>query len=101
MLKRQTFYTDAVPVAPSPENFVHIDLKTVACKEVAEVKQTFVKSLRTVWRVRVMVFNATFSNFSAILWRLVLMVEKTGVHRENHRPATSALCGMTLYVFYK
>jgi hypothetical protein len=28
-------------------------------------------------------------------------VEKTGVPREKHRPATSALCGMTLYVFYK
>ena len=37
----------------------------------------------------VMVFNATFNNISAILWRSVLLVEETGVPRENHRPAAS------------
>jgi len=31
-------------------------------------------------------FNATFSNISAISWRLVLVVEETGVPGENHRP---------------
>jgi hypothetical protein len=31
----------------------------------------------------VMVFNATFNNISVILWRSVLL-EKTGVPRENH-----------------
>jgi len=31
-------------------------------------------------------FNATFSNISAISWRLVLMVEKAG---ENHWPWAS------------
>jgi len=36
-----------------------------------------------------MVFNATFNNMSAISWRSVLLVEKTGVPRENHRPAAS------------
>ena len=41
-----------------------------------------------------MVFNATFNNISAILWRSVLFVEETGVpgenHRgENHRPVAS------------
>jgi hypothetical protein len=36
-----------------------------------------------------MVFNATFNNISAILWRSVLFVEETGVPGENHRPATS------------
>ena len=36
-----------------------------------------------------MVFNPTFNNVSAILWQSVLMVEETGVHGENHRPATS------------
>jgi hypothetical protein len=34
-------------------------------------------------------FNATFNNISVILWRLVLLVEKTGVPKENHRPAVS------------
>ena len=36
-----------------------------------------------------MVLNATFNNISAITWWLVLLVEETGVPRENHRPATS------------
>jgi hypothetical protein len=35
-------------------------------------------------RVRVMMFNTTFNNILAISWRSVLMVEETGVHRENH-----------------
>ena len=37
--------------------------------------------------VRVMVFNATFNNISVISWLSVLLVEETGVPRENHRPA--------------
>ena len=39
-------------------------------------------------RVRAIVFNATFKNISAMSWGSVLLVEETGVHRENHRPAT-------------
>jgi hypothetical protein len=35
------------------------------------------------------VFNATFSNISAISWRPVLVVEEAGVPRENHRPWAS------------
>jgi hypothetical protein len=36
-------------------------------------------------RVRgVMVFNATFNKISAILWWSVLLVEESGVPRENH-----------------
>ena len=34
--------------------------------------------------VRVMVFNATFNNISVISWQSVLLVEETGVPRENH-----------------
>jgi hypothetical protein len=37
-------------------------------------------------RVRVMVFDATFNNISAISWRPVLLVEETGVAGENHQP---------------
>jgi len=33
--------------------------------------------------VRVMVLNATFNNISVISWRSVLLVEETGVPREN------------------
>ena len=38
-------------------------------------------------RVRVMLFNATFNNISVISWRSVLLVDETGVPREDHRPA--------------
>jgi hypothetical protein len=31
--------------------------------------------------------NATYNTISAILWRSVLLVEETGVPRENYRPA--------------
>jgi hypothetical protein len=40
-------------------------------------------------RVRVMVFNTTFNNISAIYWRSVLLDEETGVRWENHIPDTS------------
>jgi hypothetical protein len=33
-----------------------------------------------------LVFNATFSNISAISWRPVLAVEEAVVPEENHRP---------------
>jgi hypothetical protein len=36
-----------------------------------------------------MVFNATLNNISVISWRSVLMVEDTGVPRENHQPVAS------------
>jgi len=35
------------------------------------------------------VFNATFSNISAISWRPVLVVEEDGVLGENYRSWTS------------
>ena len=35
------------------------------------------------------VFNATFNNISAILWRSILLVGETGGFGENHRPAAS------------
>ena len=41
------------------------------------------------FRVRVMVFNATFNNASVISWRSVLLVEETGVPREYNRSAAS------------
>jgi hypothetical protein len=36
-----------------------------------------------------MVSNATFNNFSVISWQSDLLVENTGVLRENQRPAAS------------
>jgi hypothetical protein len=37
-----------------------------------------------------MVLNATFNNISVVSWRSVLLVEKTVVPRENHRPGGMA-----------
>ena len=45
--------------------------------------------LEIIYRVRIMVFNATFNNIPVISWRSVLLVEETRVPRENHRPAAS------------
>jgi len=39
--------------------------------------------------VRVMVFNATFNNISAISWLSVLLAEETRVPGENHRHVAS------------
>ena len=36
-----------------------------------------------------MMFNATFNNISVISWQSVLLVEKTEVPGETHRPAAS------------
>ena len=38
---------------------------------------------------RVMVSNTTFNNISVISWKSGLLVEKTEVPGENHRPAAS------------
>ena len=38
-----------------------------------------------IW-IWILVFNATFSNISAISWRPVLVVEEARVPGENHRP---------------
>jgi hypothetical protein len=36
-----------------------------------------------------MVFNATFNTISVLSWWSVVLVEETGVLRENHRPVAS------------
>jgi len=36
-----------------------------------------------------MVFNATFNNVSVISWRLVLLMDETGVLGENQRTVVS------------
>jgi hypothetical protein len=36
--------------------------------------------------ILLLVFNATFSNISAISWRPVLVVEEAGVPGKTHRP---------------
>jgi hypothetical protein len=45
--------------------------------------------IKSLLRVRAMVFNVTFNNISLISWRSVLLVEEIGVSRENHLPVAS------------
>jgi len=40
-------------------------------------------------KIWLMVIHATFKNISVISWLSVLLVEETGVPRENHRPVAS------------
>jgi hypothetical protein len=56
-----------------------VNLKTVKLSKVT------IKGLA----LRFIVFNATFNNISAILWRPVLLVEETRVPGESHRPVVS------------
>ena len=42
-----------------------------------------------IYLILFLVFNATFSNISAISWRPDLVVEDAGVPGENHRPWAS------------
>jgi len=43
----------------------------------------------SIWLVGFMMLNATFNNISVISWQSVLLVEETGVPRENHWPVAS------------
>jgi len=45
--------------------------------------------MNIIYRVRFMVFSATFNKISVISWRSVLLVEETGIPEENHRPVAS------------
>ena len=45
-----------------------------------------------------MVLSTNFNNISVISWRSVLLVEETGVHGKNHRPAASHLQPLSHYV---
>jgi len=47
-----------------------------------------IKNTLGIW-VRVLVFNATFNDISAISWQSVLLVEETGVSGENQQPVAS------------
>ena len=45
-------------------------------------------SIRLVFFVPLVVFNATYTNISVISWRSALLLEETGGHGENHQPVS-------------
>jgi len=65
-------------------------------------REPVVNILYATFRVTVIglfiVFNVTFNNISIISWRSVLLVEETGVSRENHRPVASHWQTLSHYV---
>jgi hypothetical protein len=50
---------------------------------------TTLQSQFIMYLIRFLVFNATFSNISAISWRPVLVVQETGLAGEKYRPWAS------------
>ena len=63
------------------ENVDEIDLILGGHDHDYNVEMVISTNIYNMFRVRVMVFNATFNNISVILWQSVLLVEETG---ENH-----------------
>jgi hypothetical protein len=61
----------------------------VSSKENVKITDNILSIYTTDFMDWFMVFNATFNNISVISWWSVLLVEETGVPRENHRPAAS------------
>ena len=67
------------------------------CQKILQCKNTVAVLMYLIYhviflanlRVRIMMFNATFTNISVISWRSVILLEETGVLWVNHRPATS------------
>ena len=72
----------------------------LAEKQQIPVLKSLVCVLEEHWYVLVwfMVFNATLNNISVILWS-VLLVEETGVTRENHWPVASNFITWTGFEF--
>ena len=65
---------------------VLIDLKYISFESRSKWKRKSINKSDLIW---FLVFNATFSNISAISWRPVLVVEEARVPGENHRPWAS------------
>jgi hypothetical protein len=75
--------------ATCTQKFYYRETQVVCIKYTLPLTRIELTALVGVIRVRFIVLNATFNNISAISWWSVLMVEETGVPRENNRSATS------------
>ena len=64
---------------------IHV-VKTQKCQCSTKITSIF---LMLCIRLGVIMFNATFNNISAMLWRFVLLVMETVVPAENHQPDAS------------
>ena len=80
---------------PCAENSMYLFHKYISVKIemvlLSGTCNTEVLSIKSKWlisfkRVRIMLFNATFNNISAISWLSVLLVEETRVPQNNNQP---------------
>jgi hypothetical protein len=69
------------------KNVLFVYLETLVIKQMPLEKLLKQKNLICYIRIMAVVFNSTFNNISVISWWSVLLVEETGVPRENHRHA--------------
>jgi hypothetical protein len=58
-------------------------------RQIVLARDIYIFNVSFVSWVRVMVFNPTFNIILVISWQSVLLVEETGVPRENHKTAAS------------
>ena len=65
----------------TPLHVIQLDLCVFSFKNLQYILKSYM--------VRIMVFNDTFNNMSAISWWSVYLVEETVVLEENHQPAAS------------
>ena len=61
-----------------------IPVKDMSCRRSGAGRIISGLHIKYKFRVRIMVFNATFNNITVLLWELVLLVKQTGVPGENH-----------------
>jgi hypothetical protein len=74
------------------ENKNHLNISYIVNRNITAIAKRNYKFLAYIkLENRVMVFNITFNNISIFLWRSVLLVEETGVLRENHRKSLDNL----------
>ena len=79
-------FSATVPMCWSDEACSNLCKTAISSDPTINWKQTFYYHEDGL--VLFMVFNVTFNNISVISWQSVLLVEDTGVPRENHSPWT-------------
>jgi hypothetical protein len=66
-----------------------------------EIEGKWSVNIFTQSRIRVMVFNATFNNISVMSSWSVLLVEETGIPRENHSHAANHIRTLYYIMLYR
>jgi hypothetical protein len=62
-----------------------IPVKDMSCRRSGAGRIISLLHIKLKFRVRAMMFSATFNNITVISWRAVLLVQETGIPGENHQ----------------